>query len=254
MTTGPKVSLEEPSSERTTGDTTSPSGFKRSWYSKYEVPRKTLHSSIGVTALLFYRYGANGSQIVRYIIPSLAIIVSADLLRFNSTVFARTYESLLGPLMRPSEKKSWNGVIFYMLGVLFVLSVLPDDLATLSVLLLSWSDTAASTVGRAYGRYGPNLRQGKSLVGSLAAVGAGAVATWFFFGFVAWHRTDNQSWNADTGIGLGWLSLLGGLIASFSEFVDIFGIDDNLVIPVVSGGLLWTTLVGLGLGKCDWCR
>lgn len=222
--------------------------IKQSWYSKYEVPRKVLHSSIGVAALVFYRYGATGSQIIRYTIPSLAIIVSADLLRFNSPGFARTYESLLGPLMRTSERKSWNGVIFYMLGTVSVLYFLPEDLAALSVILLSWCDTAASTVGRAYGSYGPNLRKGKSLIGSLAAVATGSFATWLFYNHFADLRPANSSWNRTTGISLTWLSLLGGLIASFSEFVDIWGIDDNLIIPILSGGLLWLALRAFKLG------
>ncbi|CCG84853.1 protein of unknown function [Taphrina deformans PYCC 5710] len=222
--------------------------IKQSWYAKYEVPRKVLHSSIGVASLVFYRYGATGSQLIRYIIPSLAIIVSADLLRFNSPGFARTYESLLGPLMRTNERTSWNGVIFYMLGTVSVLYLLPEDIATLSVVLLSWCDTAASTIGRAYGSYGPNLRKGKSVIGSLAAVATGAFATWLFYDQFAYLRPENLSWDRTNGISLGWLSLLGGIIASFSEFVDIWGIDDNLIIPILSGGLLFAGLRVLGLG------
>lgn len=220
------------------------------WYSRYEVPRKTLHSSIGFATLAFYRYGATGSTLVRYLIPSLAIIISADLLRFNNAGFSRFYESVLGPLMRPSERQSWNGVIFYMLGAAAVLSALPDDLGALSIILLSWCDTAASTVGRAYGRHGPELRKGKSLVGSLAAVVTGAITTWFWFGFAVHWRPETPSWTAASSpLSLAGLSLLGGLVAAFSEFIDLFGLDDNLVIPVVSGGLLYVLLVVLGLGR-----
>lgn len=222
---------------------------KNPWWSRYEVPRKVLHSSIGVATLGLYRYGTTGTQVINAMVPSLIIIVGADLLRFNLPSFARTYESLLGPLMRPTEKNSWNGVIFYMLGVVSVLYVLPNDIATLSIVLLSWCDTAASTFGRAFGRYGPSLRAGKSLVGTSAAVATGALATWIFFGHLAGYRPEHQSWNVSTGIPLGWLSFFGGVIAAFSEFVDIWGVDDNLVIPVVSGGLLWVLLIAFGGGK-----
>lgn len=227
-----------------------PPKIQNPWYSRYEVPRKTLHSSIGFATLAFYRYGATGLSLVRYIIPSLAIIISADLLRFNNAGFSRFYESVLGPLMRPSERQSWNGVIFYMLGAATVLYFLPDDIGALSIILLSWCDTAASTVGRAYGRHGPELRKGKSLIGSLAAVATGALTTFVFFGYaVRWRPDQTPSWTPSSPLSLGGLSILGGLVAAFSEFIDLFGLDDNLVIPVVSGGLLYALLVLLGLGR-----
>lgn len=237
--------------ERNDGRRTDPVTVKNHWFTKYEVPRKVLHSSIGIATLVFYRYGASGSQVVRSMIPALAIIVSADVLRFNSPRFSRTYESLLGPLMRGNERRGWNGVIFFIFGVILVLSFLPEDIATLSIVLLSWCDSAASTIGRAYGQHGPHLRKGKSLAGSTAAWVVGSCATWLFFGVVAPERLGNQSpsWSPNSVLSLGWLSLVGGLIAAFSEFVDIWGVDDNFVIPVLSGGMMWTILVGLGLGR-----
>lgn len=218
-----------------------------SWYVKYEIPRKTLHSSIGLVTLYLYKNGATGTQIIRAITPCLAIVTAADILRFNNARFARLYERVLGPLMRASERHGWNGVIFYMLGVVTVLYIFPDDIGALSICLLSWCDTAASVIGRAFGRYGPLIRPGKSAIGSTAAIAMGALTTWLFFGKIAPYRPDNASWTGN-GISLPALSLVGGLIASFSEYVDIFGIDDNLVIPVVSGGLLWFVLVQLGFG------
>lgn len=220
------------------------------WYYRYEVPRKTLHSSIGVVTMVLYRYGATGPAIIRTISPCLVIIVSADLLRFNSPSFAKTYERVLGPMMRTSEREGrWNGVIFFMLGVVSVLYFFPDDIGALSICLLSWCDTAASILGRMYGPYGPQLRKGKSLIGTLAAVAMGTATTFLFFNSVAPYRPEQASWTSSSSLSLGALSLLGGVVASFSEFVDIWGVDDNLVIPVVSGGLLWTVLCGLGLGR-----
>ena len=50
--------------------------------------------------------------------------------------------------------------------------------------------------------------------------------------------------NADLGAGggggaLGIASLWSGLVASASEVVDLFGWDDNVTIPVLSGLGLW---------------
>lgn len=47
-------------------------------------------------------------------------------------------------------------------------------------------------------------------------------------------------WTPETSIlDLHTYALLSGVIASVSEFVDIFNIDDNFIIPVVGGGLLY---------------
>ena len=135
----------------------------------------------------------------------------------------------------------------------------------MGTLLLSWCDTAASTFGRLYGRFTPRLRRGKSLAGSLAAflVGVGTAA-WFWGWLVptmgpypgdehfmfkgtlslpstlaeAVGLTSAQA-TVSGGVALGVMSLWSGFVASASELVDIFGWDDNLTIPVLSGLGIW---------------
>ena len=168
----------------------------------------------------------------------------------------------MGALMRESEVDGWNGVIWYLLGAWTVLRFFPKDVAVMSVVLLSWCDTAASTIGRLYGRYTPRIRKGKSLAGSLAAAVVGVLTAGMFWGWVAPRsgQTDGFMFNGtlklpqmlQTGLGLndeqastnGWLALSivsvwSGLVASASEVVDLFGWDDNLTIPVLSGIGLW---------------
>ncbi|ORY76641.1 hypothetical protein BCR37DRAFT_162463 [Protomyces lactucae-debilis] len=220
-------------------------------YKTYEVPRKTLHSAIGLAAIgLYASPHVTPTRLLSLGIPATAVIVSADLLRFNSPAFASVYERHLGYLMRPQERKGWNGVIFYLVGALLVLGTLPTDIATLSVLLLSWCDTAASTVGRALGHHGPQLRPGKSLIGTFAAFMVGAAATAFFYTTLVTYRPQTPpSWDpATSSLGLAQVSVLGGVVAALSEAVDVFGLDDNLTIPVLSGGLLWAVLCWAGYG------
>lgn len=167
--------------------------------------------------------------------------------------------------MRESEVTGWNGVIWYLLGAWSVLRFLPKDVGVMGVLLLSWCDTAASTMGRLYGRYTPRIREGKSLAGSAAAAVVGMVTAGLFYGwFVPRYGFDDHfmfhgtltlpvvmrhgllGWTKNKGQGIvgGWLALgivsvYSGLVASFSEVVDLFGWDDNLTIPVLSGVGLW---------------
>ena len=71
-----------------------------------------------------------------------------------------------------------DGAVLLPQGASLSSCALRQDIAIVSILLLSWSDTAASTFGRLYGRYGPMLRPGKSLIVSLAAMLTGALAAY----------------------------------------------------------------------------
>jgi diacylglycerol kinase (CTP) len=48
------------------------------------------------------------------------------------------------------------------------------------------------------------------------------------------------------GLALGVMSVWTGFVASASELVDIFGWDDNLTIPVLSGIGMWGFLKFFG--------
>jgi len=132
------------------------------------------------------------------------------------------------------QQDSVNGVVWYILGVNFVLSLYPQDIATVAILMyvsirslllmscsnhpfpdfsLSWADTAASTFGRLYGSTTrklparlPFLRlplaPRKSLAGFTAATFTGAAIALGFWGFVAPMRNDGQdiSWGWQGGV------------------------------------------------------
>lgn len=174
--------------------------------------------------------------------------------------------------MRESEvNERYNGVIWYLLGAWVSLRFFPKDVGTMSVLLLSWCDTAASTIGRMYGRYTPRIRRNKSLAGSAAAALVGVATAGLFYGIMVpkyfgfeedfmFHRTLALPEPAKQALGLvskgsgiigGWLalgamSLWSGFIASASEVVDVWGLDDNLTIPVLSSIGLWGFLKVFG--------
>jgi diacylglycerol kinase (CTP) len=194
-------------------------------------------------------------------------IATLDYLRHTYASINRIYVRYFGAFMRESEYSGWNGVVFYLLGAWIVLFFFPKDVATVGVMLLSWCDTAASTFGRMYGRYTPRIRRGKSLAGSLAACLVGIATAAWFWGWVApstpyFPGNDQNPFmfngslslpesaanllglsEAQATVGgplaLGILSLWSGFVAAGSEVVDIFGWDDNLTIPVLSGLGIW---------------
>jgi diacylglycerol kinase (CTP) len=236
---------------------------------KHEVPRKALHVSIGFFVYWLYVTGTQTSAVPPYLMAALIPIASVDFLRHQYPALNRFYVKYLGALMRETEYAGWNGVIFYLLGAWIVLRYFPKDVSVVSVMLLSWCDTAASTFGRLYGRYTPRIRRGKSLAGSFAAFLVGVATAAWFWGILA-PRTgpfpgDDQHPFMFRGVlrlpaivakklgldesvslggpaALGIMSLWSGLVAAGSEVVDIFGWDDNLTIPVLSGIGIWAFL------------
>ncbi|KAI0425820.1 hypothetical protein F5Y09DRAFT_351919 [Xylaria sp. FL1042] len=233
---------------------------------KHEVPRKALHVSIGFFVYWLYVTGTQTSSVPPYLMAALVPIATVDFLRHKYASLNRLYVKYLGALMRETEYAGWNGVIFYLLGAWIVLRFFPKDVSVVSVMLLSWCDTAASTFGRLYGRYTPRIRRGKSLAGSLAAFLVGVMTAGWFWGILA-PRTgpfpgDDQHPFMFQGVlrmpaamtnllglnepavlrgsaAVGVMSLWSGLVAAGSEVIDMFGWDDNLTIPVLSGLGIW---------------
>lgn len=241
---------------------------------KYEIPRKALHVSIGFFTLRFYTHGLQTTAITPWLLGALIPIASVDLLRHRSTSFNGIYVKVLGGLMRETEVSGYNGVIWYLLGTYIALKFFPKDIGVMSVLLLSWCDTAASTFGRLYGRYTIRLRRGKSLAGTLAAFATGMLTAIYFWGYLApktgtFPDDPPHAFMFQNRLGLpektrellGWttkeasiggttavvvMSVCTGVIASFSEFIDIFQWDDNLTIPLLSSVAMWGLLKVFG--------
>ena len=240
---------------------------------KHEIPRKFLHVSIGFVTLGCYYRGMQADQIHPILLYMLVPIFATDLLRFQWPAFNRFYIRMLGGFMRESEAHDkFNGVIGYLAGLWATLRFCPKDVAVMSVLLLSWCDTAASTFGRLWGKYTPRIRRGKSLAGSIAAFVVGVVTAGLFWGVLGplMDSSFNTGVNSFAFQGTltlpapvrdqlrlslkeatisGWpavgvMSVASGLIASVSEAIDLWGLDDNVTIPIFCGiglgGFLWT--------------
>ncbi|KAF2262744.1 hypothetical protein CC78DRAFT_467360 [Lojkania enalia] len=238
----------------------------RSFIHRHEIPRKILHVSIGFLTVFLYCTGRQPDQIHPVLLTLLIPIAATDVIRHRYWQVNRFYIRCLGALMRESEVDGYNGVISYLLGAWMVLCFCPKDIGVMSILLLSWCDTAASTFGRLWGHHTWRVRKGKSLAGSIAACITGIITAGFFWGWlgplVASQNHDENSFafqgvlalppsvrnalglsfaeSSITGyLALGAMSAWAGFVASVSEAIDLFGWDDNLTIPALCGAGLW---------------
>ncbi|EIW69755.1 hypothetical protein TREMEDRAFT_73615 [Tremella mesenterica DSM 1558] len=217
----------------------------------WEIPRKTLHSSIGFLTLLLNHLNPPTLRPLLTVLTTILVGVStADILRFRYPAFAELWELTVGFLMRESERQKVNGVIWYLAGVIFVLALYPRDVAVVSILTLSWSDTTASTIGRLWGRYTPPLpahfpglkllpfAPRKSLAGFLAATITGV---FICLGF--WAKGSGGKWAVlESVMGLFATAGVVGVGGAVVEALDL-GLDDNLTLPILSGAITWVWLI-----------
>ncbi|KAJ7100556.1 hypothetical protein C8R43DRAFT_1092312 [Mycena crocata] len=228
----------------------------------WEIPRKVFHSSIGFITLGLYLTPSMSPRVVTLVLWSaLAVIAPTDFVRLRYPAVERVYERALGFLMRESERTGTNGTLWYILGVNFALTFYPIDVATVAILILSWADTAASTLGRMYGPRTPPLPSSvslawlptwlpfaprKSTAGFIAACTTGALVALVFWGGVAGvngvQGTGAQTSPARFGV-VGWAGLIAlvacaGIVSGVAEALDLGGLDDNLTLPIISGGAL----------------
>lgn len=185
--------------------------------------RKTWHVLTGSAALYGY-YTLDASKqdwaFVALVIGITGIIL--DIVRMKSESFNNLAVSILGPIMRQSEKDGFSGLPFYALGSSISLYLFQEKLAILSIFFLVFADPISSLFGILLGK--DKILPNKSIQGSMAGFFTCYLITMLFL-----REHDVTSTNVLV------YCVIAGIIGSLSELLSAFNIDDNLTIPVVSG-------------------
>jgi glycerol-3-phosphate acyltransferase PlsY len=147
---------------------------------------------------------------------ALALLVEGVRLRYAPL------QRLIGRLVAVKEKEATgiSAASYLLLGALAAFLIFPVEIAVAAVLFAAVADPVASVVGEHWGR----RRVGaKSVEGSLAFLAAALVV-----GLVL----------AGTGRGPGVVvAAAGGLAAATAELLPL-PVDDNLAVPLLSGGIM----------------
>ncbi|KAG7196107.1 uncharacterized protein KQ657_000119 [Scheffersomyces spartinae] len=220
-------------------------GQFRQFLFKHEIPRKVFHSSIGFVTLYLYTIGVQHQQLIPVFIGLFAVLFVNDYARMHNPEFNRKMVKFFTLIARESEANEYNGTLWYVAGLFIVFMLYPKDICVMSCLLLSWADTSASTFGRMFGKYTPKVSKNKSLAGCMASFITGIASCYVFYGYFVPHYNEKVNgpndifWTPENSkLTIHIYSLLSGLVASFSEGIDIYKIDDNFTIPVLSGFFL----------------
>jgi len=185
--------------------------------SPLEIRRKIVHN-ISLAIPIGYHYVSKETALI-ILVPVFVFYLFFDVLRFVHPEFRLFFDRVVtSRFLREREHKGLIGSTYFLIGALPTIILFPKEIAITSLYILIISDTAAALVGVLWGK--TTLVPGKTLEGSLAFFVSGLV-------IMGVTMRGHEVW--------GCLGVLGATLAELFPFT----LDDNLVIPLVAGGIMW---------------
>lgn len=187
---------------------------------EFEWNRQLFHILLGTSIVLLLRYGFIDKNII-LIAAAMGLILSFLSRKARIPIIW----GMLKKFEREEELKKFpgKGVIFYFTGVYISLLLFEKEIAMASIMILALGDSVSHLYGLHYGKIKHPFSDKKFLEGTIAGFASGFLGALIF---------------------LPWLeALLASLAAMIVEAIEIkIGaeqVDDNLIIPVVAGAVVW---------------
>ena len=146
------------------------------------------------------------------------LLLAADLLRLRVSGLNRLFFRVFRPFASPREARGVASSTWFILGAFLAVALFPLQVVVPALLVLALADPAASYAGRRWGRrpFGTGTFEGSLVFLAVAVV----VLTPF------------------TGV-----AVAAGVAVAVAAVERIpWPLDDNLVIPLLTGALLWSLL------------
>jgi dolichol kinase len=184
------------------------------------IGRKLFHILGGLGLLSIYYWLGQRDALICYGLIG-ASVLALDIARLRVVELNHFIQRRFGSFIRENEANKLTGTFSYVLGIGLTYFFYRTDIATVAILFLAFGDVTATMIGERFGR--TKIAGEKSLEGTLAfAVAAVSVG-------VLLNLTAIQ-------IPL-VLLFVGAIIAAGVELLPL-PLNDNLVIPVASGGVM----------------
>lgn len=180
-----------------------------------EIRRKIMHT-YPIAIPIGYTY-LSKETVLMILIPIGACYVFCDVFRHFHQGFKEFFDRVItSHFLREQEKHGLIGSSYFIFGAVASIILFPKAVAIASLYILIFCDAAAGLVGSAWGRV--RIFR-KTLEGSIAFFVAGMIV-------IALTMRHNLLW--------GTLAVIGGTLV---ELIPT-GLDDNLTIPLVAGGIM----------------
>lgn len=197
--------------------------------------RKVWHMGMGLLIAGIYQSGFPVGPSIFILSLFLGFTLAVEVIRLRNPSINQWMIRFWKPIMRSCEVGRCTGVPFYLASSILAIAIFPKPVAVLSILFLACGDPIASLIGILYGHKSIRFSNGKSLLGTLAGMSTCALMTFFFL--------RSQGFSSATLLPL---SLIGGIAGGGVELIPV-DMDDNFTIPVISGFVMWSAFIFMGL-------
>ena len=181
---------------------------------------RKLYHLIGGIGLLSLYFLLGRERALTFYGVSYIVVLGLDIIRLTSPRVNAFIFDHFKSFIRANEVRRLTGTSPYIMGIGLSLYAYSTPIAVASICFLATGDVAATTIGERYGR---TKIGSKSIEGTvafvIAALTAGGVLS--LVGVVISP----------------WVLVLGALVAAGVELLTL-PINDNLLIPIVSGGVM----------------
>jgi len=191
-----------------------------------EIYRKLIHLASSAIPFFYFYYSKN--LVLAILIPSTITFLIIDLLRIKNKDVKRFYNICFKSITRSKEKTSLTGASYVLIASVLSILIFDKEIAIISLLIMTISDTMAAIIGRRYGKVKINK---KTLEGSIAFFLFSLIIVSFFDGIIL------------------VVAFIAILLTTLAELF-LNDINDNLTIPTVFGGsysMLVLLFNGLGI-------
>ena len=177
-----------------------------------ELIRKGIHLCNSVIA--FSLYVLDKADVLLIVGVVGFFVITFDCIRINNKAARDLYNSFFGRVTRDFESSKLTGASYVMLGSFVVLLFFDTKICIPALLIMSFSDTAAAIIGKAYGQ---TKIFNKSLEGSFAFLIVSLIIVVLFI--------------PDIDL---FYSIVAVIVVTIVELVPKYGLDDNLLIPIIA--------------------
>lgn len=193
---------------------------KKSKLTEFELNRQLFHIFLGIVIVILLMYGFIDKTIIL-----ISIFIGLILSYLSKKVNIPILYDFLQKFERKQDMQKFpgKGVIFYFVGVYISLLLFDKEIAMASIMVLALGDSVSHLYGLHYGKIKHPLSNTKFLEGTIAGFIAGLLGAKIF---LPWHEAF-------------FASLAAMIVEAIEIKIGTEQVDDNLIIPVVAGGVVW---------------
>lgn len=154
------------------------------------------------------------------------LMILLDIMKAYTYFFENMYRKIFQFILRDEEKdfkqNLLTGGTYYAIGIFLSILIFPKEVAIFAILVMIWCDTMAALIGKKFGVR--KIIGDRTLIGSVAFLITGI----FIVFILQYVFSDYNFYKA---------GVITVILAAIIEQIGILKINDNLVLPLFTGGI-----------------